>query len=181
MVNRLYRFIYFRLLGWKTRIDVPAYDKCVICGAPHTSNWDLLYGKLFCGMWRSKVHFLMKKEWFFFPLGPLFRALGGIPVDRGRNVSLTDQLARRFRESRTLRIAVTPEGTRRANPDWKKGFYYIALKAQVPILLVGIDYPTRTIACEKCLMPSGNYDEDIRTIKEYFTRFRGKKPQNFAL
>ena len=132
-------------------------------------------------MWKSKVHFLMKKEWFFFPLGPLFRALGGIPVDRGRNVSLTDQLASRFARSRTLRLAVTPEGTRRANPEWKKGFYYIALKAQVPILLIGIDYPTRTIACTQSLMPSGNYDEDIRVIKEYFTRFRGKKPQNFAI
>ena len=181
MVNRLYRFIYFRLLGWKTRIEVPAYDKCIICGAPHTSNWDLFYGKLFCGMWRSKVHFLMKKEWFFFPLGPLFRALGGIPVDRGRNVSLTDQLAQRFAGSHTLRIAITPEGTRKANAEWKRGFYYIALKAQVPILLIGIDYPTKTIACTQSIMPSGDYDRDIRLIKQYFTRFRGKKPENFAV
>lgn len=180
MVNRLYRFIYFRLLGWKTRIEVPAHDKCVICAAPHTSNWDLFYGKLFCGMLHGKVHFLMKKEWFFFPLGPLFKALGGIPVDRGRNASLTDQMAARFAQCRTLRLAVTPEGTRRANPEWKKGFYYIALKAQVPILLIGIDYPTRTIACTQSLMPSGDYERDIRTIKEYFTHFRGKKPKNFA-
>lgn len=180
-MNALYRFIYLRLLGWKARVEVPGYDKCVICAAPHTSNWDLLYGKLFYGVVGRKVHFLMKKEWFFFPLGYLFKALGGIPVDRGRNVSLTDQLAERFARSRTLHLAITPEATRKANAEWKRGFYYIALKAQVPILLIGIDYPTKTIACTQSIMPSGDYDRDIRLIKQYFTRFRGKKPENFAI
>lgn len=180
-MNALYRFIYLRLLGWKARVEVPGYDKCVICAAPHTSNWDLLFGKLFYGVLNRKVHFLMKKEWFFFPLGPLFKALGGIPVDRGRNVSLTDQLAERFARSRTLHLAITPEATRKANTEWKRGFYYIALKAQVPILLIGIDYPTKTIACTQSIVPSGDYDRDIRLIKQYFTRFRGKKPQNFAV
>ena len=123
----------------------------------------------------------MKKEWFFFPLGPLFKLMGGIPVDRSRKTSLTDQLATRFSRSHTLHLAITPEATRRPNPDWKKGFYYIALKAKVPILLIGIDYPTKTIACTQSIMPSGNYDQDIQKIKQYFIHFRGKKPQNFAI
>ena len=49
MKKRLYSFIYYRLLGWKTNVTVPNYDKCVICAAPHTSNWDLFIGKLFYG------------------------------------------------------------------------------------------------------------------------------------
>lgn len=181
MKHRIYQWIYHRLLGWKTRMEVPACDKCVICAAPHTSNWDLFFGKLFYGSLNRKVSFLMKKEWFFFPLGFLFKAMGGIPVDRSRKASLTDQLAERFKMSRFLHLAITPEATRKANPDWKKGFYYIALKAQVPILLIGIDYPSKTIACTRSIMPSGNFEQDMHEIKQYFTQFRGKKPNNFAI
>ena len=78
MKKRLYSFIYYRLLGWKTNVTVPNYDKCVICAAPHTSNWDLFIGKLFYGAIGRKTSFMMKKEWFFFPLGLIFRAIGGI-------------------------------------------------------------------------------------------------------
>ena len=79
MKKRLYSFIYYRLLGWKTNVTVPNYDKCVICAAPHTSNWDLFIGKLFYGAIGRKTSFMMKKEWFFFPLGLIFKAIFGRP------------------------------------------------------------------------------------------------------
>ena len=180
MTKRLCQGI-LRLSGWTLEVTLPDFDKCVICVAPHTSNWDFIWGKLAYGSLGRKAGFLMKKEWFFFPLGSLFRAMGGIAVDRKSTSSLTDQLAARFARSRSLHLAITPEATRKPNPDWKKGFYYIALKAKVPILLIGIDYPSKTIACLQSITPSGNYDQDIREIKQYFTHFRGKKPQNFAL
>ena len=69
MKKRLYSFIYYRLLGWKTNVTVPNYDKCVICAAPHTSNWDLFIGKLFYGAIGRKTSFMMKKEWVFFSFG----------------------------------------------------------------------------------------------------------------
>jgi hypothetical protein len=152
MKKRLYSFIYYRLLGWKTNVTVPNYDKCVICAAPHTSNWDLFIGKLFYGAIGRKTSFMMKKEWFFFPLGLIFRAIGGIPVDRSRNTSLVDQMANKFAGSKLFHLAITPEGTRKSNPNWKKGFYFIALKAQVPIMLIGIDYPTKTITSTKAIV-----------------------------
>ena len=96
MGNAFYRFVYHRLLGWKSLVTVPFYDKCVICAAPHTSNWDLFFGKLFYNSLGRKVSFMMKKEWFFFPLGPLFKAMGGIPVDRSKKTSLVEQMAERF-------------------------------------------------------------------------------------
>ena len=99
MKQRIYSFIYFKLLGWKTNITTPNYDKCVICAAPHTSNWDLFIGKLFYGAIGRKTSFMMKKEWFFFPLGILFKAVGGIPVNRGRKNSLVDQMAARFAQT----------------------------------------------------------------------------------
>lgn len=181
MKKKLYSFIYHRLLGWKMNLTVPNYDKCVICAAPHTSNWDLFIGKLFYGAIGRKTSFMMKKEWFFFPLGILFKAMGGIPVDRSRKTSLVDQMATRFAQSEQFHLAITPEGTRKANPEWKKGFYYIALNAHVPIVLYGIDYPSKTITGTKVIMPSGDIDTDMAEIKQYFTQFKGKNPNNFAI
>ena len=134
MKKAIYSFIYYRLLGWKTNVTVPNYDKCVICAAPHTTNLDLFIGKLFYGAIGRKTSFMMKKEWFFFPLGIFFKAVGGIPVDRSRKTSLVDQMVHKFAEYKKFNLAITPEGTRKANPNWKKGFYFIALKAQVPIV-----------------------------------------------
>ena len=92
MKKAIYSFIYYRLLGWKTNVTVPNYDKCVICAAPHTTNLDLFIGKLFYGAIGRKTSFMMKKEWFFFPLGVFFKAVGGIPVDRSRKTSLVDKV-----------------------------------------------------------------------------------------
>lgn len=181
MKKAIYSFIYYRLLGWKTHVTVPDYDKCVICAAPHTTNFDLFIGKLFYGALGRKTGFMMKKEWFFFPLGIFFKAAGGIPVDRGRKTSLVDQMVNHFAKSRKFHLAITPEGTRKPNPDWKKGFYYIALKAQVPIVLVGIDYEKKTITATKAVMPTGDIDKDMREIKLYFKDFKGKHPENFVL
>ncbi len=179
MKQKICRLIYYRLLGWKSVITVPLYDKCVICAAPHTSNWDFPLGKVFYGALGRPANFLMKKEWFFFPLGFLLKSMGGIPVNRKRKNSLVDQMAERFVSSKWLNLAITPEGTRKANAEWKKGFYYIALKAQVPILLFGIDYPSRTISCTRAIIPSGDFEKDMQEIKSHFRQYRGKKPENF--
>ena len=181
MKKALYSFIYFRLLGWKTNVTVPNYDKCVVCAAPHTSNLDLFIGKLFYGSIGRKTSFMMKKEWFFFPLGIFFKAVGGIPVYRGRKTSLVDQMCEQFAIRKKFHLAITPEGTRQCNPNWKKGFYYIALKAQVPIVLIGIDYPSKTISSTKAIMPSGDIEADMKEIKSYYKGFTGKHPELFCL
>ena len=103
------------------------------------------------------------------------------PVDRSRKTSLVDQMVKHFNECKKFHLAITPEGTRKANPNWKKGFYYIALKAQVPIVLIGIDYSKKMISATKAIMPSGDIDKDMREIKLYFKDFQGKHPENFAL
>ena len=170
-----------RLFGWTVEVDVPDYPKCVICVAPHTSNWDFFIGKLAYLSIGRYAGFMMKKEWFFFPLGLIFKAVGGIPVDRSRNTSLVDQMANKFAESKQFHLAITPEGTRKPNPNWKKGFYFIALKAQVPIMLIGIDYPTKTITSTKAIMPTGDIEKDMHEIKLYFKDFQGKNPENFSI
>jgi 1-acyl-sn-glycerol-3-phosphate acyltransferase len=181
MKKAIYSFIYYRILGWKTDVTVPEMDKCVICAAPHTSNLDLFIGKLFYGAIGRKTSFMMKSDWFFFPLGIIFKAVGGIPVHRGRKTSLVDQMTEKFANEKVFNLAITPEGTRKCNPNWKMGFYYIALKANVPIVLIGIDYPTKTIKATKYLMPSGDAKADLKEIKSYFVGLSGKHPDQFSV
>jgi len=181
MKKILYRFIYCRLLGWKYRVCVPGFDKCVVCAAPHTSNVDLFMGKLFYGLIGRKSSFLMKKEWFFFPLGLIFKAIGGIPVDRSHKASLTEQMINVFSKKKYFNLAITPEATRSANSNWKKGFYFIALRAKVPIVLVGIDYATKTITIGKYIWPNGDINTQMDEIKQYYKQFKGKHPERFAI
>ena len=93
------QFIYTTLLGWKSEVNVPDFDKCIICAAPHTTNWDLFIGKLFIGSIGRESGFLMKKEWFFFPLGSIFRWMGGIPVHRGKRNSMVEQLVEQIKKA----------------------------------------------------------------------------------
>ena len=174
--------VLLRLAGWKaSSLEGVHLPKCVICVAPHTSNWDFVVGKLFYTSQGLTAGFLMKKDWFFFPFNYIFRSMGGIPIDRSRQRSVTDQVAEMFRERKHFQVAITPEGTRKKTNDWKKGFYYIALGADIPIVLVGIDYQRKCIAAEKYICPSGNIEEDMREIKLYFKDFKGKHPERFDI
>ena len=94
---------------------------------------------------------------------------------------MTDSMAESAKASETFHLCITPEGTRSKNPDWKKGFYFIALKANLPILLYGVDYEKRHIQCTKTIIPTGNLEDDMREIKLYFKDFKGKYPENFTI
>ncbi|MGL5938666.1 MAG: lysophospholipid acyltransferase family protein [Phocaeicola sp.] len=181
MKKAICSFIYYKLLGWKTEVSAPDFDKFIMCAAPHTTNWDLIIGKLFMGAIGRETGFMMKKDWFFWPMGPIFRMMGGIPVDRSRKTSLVDQMVKQAKESTKFHLAITPEGTRKANPNWKKGFYHIALGANLPILLVAIDYKRKCITCDKVIYPSGDINKDMQEIKLYYKDFKGKYPENFSI
>lgn len=181
MWKRLCAFILYRAMGWRTDITVDHPSKYIICLAPHTSNWDFIIGLLHSRAAGLTSNFLMKKEWFFWPLGGLFRRLGGIPVYRSKHTSMTDRLAETARQEPLFHLCVTPEGTRSRNPEWKKGFYFIAQKAEIPILLYGVDYQKKLISCTKSFVPSGDVDADMREIKLYYKNFTGKHPENFTI
>ena len=167
-------------MGWAKEVTQAHPAKYIICLAPHTSNQDFIIGQLYAKAEGIGAGFLMKKEWFFWPLGPLFRSMGGIPVWRSKKTSMTDNLARTAMEAPAFKLCITPEGTRSLNPEWKKGFYYIALKAGLPILLYGLDYGRKRIVCTKTVTPTGDIDGDMAQIKAYFKGFRGKHPELFT-
>ncbi len=179
MKNKLCKFLLERVMGWRTEINAPFFDRCVICVAPHTSNWDLLFGQLFYGMLGRKAHFMMKKEWFFFPMGHLFRFMGGIPINRQKHTSVVSQMVTHFSKVPYFNLAITPEGTRQANATWRKGFYYIALQANVPIVLAAVDYRAKLISWNRVFTPTGDFDRDINEIKQYYQGFHGKHPERF--
>ena len=172
------------LFGWfrfTEDVTEPMPEKCIIALAPHTSNWDFIIGNVYSRAKGFHSDFLMKKEWFFWPMGILMRRLGGIPVYRTKRMHSTDIIAQQARQAQRFRLCITPEGTRKAQPEWKKGFYYIAHKAEIPILLYGLDFAQRRIVCTKTIIPNGDFEAQMQEIKEYFKDFKGLHPEQFKI
>lgn len=177
-MKRLSQWI-LKIAGWSLTAPLEEPAKSVLIVAPHTSNWDFIMGKLSYWAWGRKSSFLMKKTWFFFPVGNVLRAMGGIAVDRGRRTSITDQVAEEFSKREYFHVAITPEGTRKRVKKWKMGFYQIALKANVPMELAYFDYSKKEIGITKIIIPSGDYEADLKEIREYYKNVKGRFPAQY--
>lgn len=170
-----------RMFGWVVEFTVPDYPKCIICVAPHTSNWDFILGELAIHAVGRKAGFMMKSSWFFFPLGPILKAIGGVPVERKhKKSSLVDAMVARFKSEQRLTLAIAPEGTRKKTSRWHTGFLRIAYQADVPIALGAIDYSRRLIKVTDTFTPSGDVEADIAAIKAYYRPFTGRYPHKFS-
>lgn len=169
--------------GWTVSITVPRRQKCLICVAPHTSNWDFILGLAAYSERGWKANFLMKSFWFFFPLNLVLKAFGGIPVYRkGKDHgSLTEQVISMFKSREYMNLAVTPEGTRSRTDTWRTGFLYMACGANVPIQLGVIDYANKQILIENEYQPTGNIEEDMAVIRRFYSSYTyaARYPQNF--
>ena len=152
-----------RLAEWSVDITAPRRDKCVICVAPHTSNWDFILGLAAYRSLGRKANFLMKEFWFFFPLKYLLTSLGGIP---------TRHIVDMFGSRGYMNLAVTPEGTRSARSQWRTGFLHIALDAHVPVQLGVIDYKRKRVVIRDEFTPTGDVDADLRQVKAYYSRWK---------
>lgn len=181
MIRQFCNWLLFKCMGWKLNVTVDFPEKYIIALAPHTNNWDFVLGQLYMRSQGMKINFLMKKEWFKGPLKPFFLHIGGIPVYRSKHTSMTDHLAQEAMQRKEFRLCITPEGTRSLNPDWKHGFYYIALKAKIPVLLFDLDYERKLIQCTKSFVPTGDVDDEMKKVKLYFKDFKGKHPENFTI
>lgn len=174
--------LILKLAGWKIVGKIPQdVKKCVIIAAPHTSNWDFVIGRLAYWSLGVPVKFLIKKEAFNHPLGSLVKKMGGIPVDRKKSTNLVDQVAALFQEYEILNVIVTPEGTRKLVHNWKRGYYYIALKAEVPLVLGFADYNKKEAGFGPVFHPSGDYDKDIIEIEDFYKKLTAKYPEQFNL
>ena len=170
-----------KFFGWEVSITVPDAPKCIICVAPHTSNWDFVLGKLAYAAVGRKAGFLMKSQWFVWPLGCFFRAIGGIPVVRkNKSVSLTEVVVDKFNHSTHLQLAITPEGTRSRVSKWHTGFLHIARQANVPIQLGVLDYEHKQILINHVFTPTADIEADMRRIKDFYAPYKVKYPDKFS-
>lgn len=174
--------ILLKIGGWEITGSIPdKIKKCIIIVAPHTSNLDFYIGRLAYYKMDVNVRFLIKKEAFRFPFKRILKGLGGIPVDRSKKTDLVDQLAGRFEKHESLIITITPEGTRKLNKKWKKGFYQIAMKANVPIILGFLDYRNKKGGVGPVIYPSGDYEKDMEEIEKFYLDKTARYPENFNL
>jgi 1-acyl-sn-glycerol-3-phosphate acyltransferase len=181
MISKKIAGFILNILGWECEALTPDFDKCVLVVAPHTSNWDFPLGELGYAVMGRTANFVIKEEWMTGPIGILFRKLGGIGVDRKNPSHFTDHVADIFRSQKTFRLAITPEGTRKRNPKWKKGFYHIAIKAQVPIVLVKIDYKEKKMSLFDVFTPTGDEAADIKAIKQRYKGATARHPDQFSI
>jgi len=172
-------YLFLKSVGWEVIVPNEIPEKSVICFAPHTSNFDLVIGKLFSWSVGRQFSFLMKKSWFVFPLGYFFKVVGGIPVDRSKSNATVQQMIEEFEEHDRFHLVIAPEGTRSRVPAWRKGFYYIASGAEVPLELAFIDYEKKQIGIGKLLYPSGNLSADLYEIQQFYQNISPRYPEKY--
>ena len=177
-----------KAMGWK--IDnhwSSEIDQCVMIAAPHTTNWDALYARLALKSMNIPVRITIKDSYMRFPFGPFIRALGGIGINRApkqmgeERPSMVQVMTDLFKQYPKLVMMVTPEGTRARREHWKSGFYHIAIAANVPIALSYLDYKKKTAGVGKILYPSGNIEQDMREIMQFYADVSPKYPELFSL
>ena len=177
MMKYLLSTLFFKIFGWKVVGGKDYPDKCVVICAPHTSNWDFFVGMSYAYILKVRFKYLMKKELFLPILGKLFKLNGGIPVARNERSNLVNFVTDLFKNNEKLYFVITPEGTRSWVKKWKTGFYYMSLKAKVPILLLKIDYKLKEIGVISEFYPSGNLENDMKYIEQKYKSVNAKFPK----
>lgn len=167
--------------GWKYVGVLPQVRKAVILSAPHTSNWDFVWGKLAFLAYRIHTYIFLKKEFFFFPMNLLFRVLNVLPLNRTDATGMVKHIVKEFDKHEDFFLTITPEGTRSKRKKWPRGFYFIAMKAKVPIYLGRIDYQKKELSLGELFYPTGDIEKDIQYIKNTYRGVVAKNPKNFSL
>nr|WP_205500982.1 lysophospholipid acyltransferase family protein [Rufibacter sp. SYSU D00308] len=169
--------VIFKVFGWKLNGSMPPDIKqAIMVAAPHTSNWDFVFARAAFYLMDVPVKLTIKKEAFFFPMGALLRSMGAVPVDRKKNNNLVAAMIDIFKTHEEMVMLVTPEGTRKYQPRWKKGFYHTAVGAGVPILLGYLDYAKKEAGIGPTIYPTGDFDADMQKILAFYRTVTPKFP-----
>ncbi len=173
--------LILKLFGWRHKVpEEYRISKGVMIGAPHTSNWDIVFS--LAGMWAAgyRPKFFIKKEWIDNPfVGWLIKWLGGIPVDRSKRNNLVDHSVEMLNSADKLILLVPVEGTRKRVKAWKKGFYYIALRSGLPVILAYLDYKKKEAGVGKIMKLSGDFEKDMLEIEEFYKHITAKYPEKY--
>jgi 1-acyl-sn-glycerol-3-phosphate acyltransferase len=157
-----------RLFGWSIEGEVPAVPKWIGLGVYHTSNWDFLVMLGAAFYFRIRAYWIGKETLFRKPFGTLMRWLGGIPIRRDKSYNAVQQVVDEIGRHEKIIIIVAPEGTRNHVDHWKSGFYYMALNANIPIVLSYINYKRKAVGLGPLLYPTGDIEADFAKMREFY-------------
>ena len=178
---RVLSIAFLKFTGWKVEGELPANgQKCVLIAAPHTSNWDLPYTLMVAFVLHLNIYWMGKRQLFQFPFRTIMMWLGGIPVTRESSNNLVAASIEAMKNAKgPLQLVVPPEGTRDKTRYWKTGFYYIAVGAQVPIVMAYMDYERKVSGLGPVFHPTGDIEADMVAIKAFYAPFKGKNAAQF--
>ena len=163
-----------RLGGWRMVGEFPDLPKVVLIGAPHSSNWDGVWGfgaKLALGL---DIRILGKHQLFWWPMGPILRSLGVIAVDRSAAHGVVEQAASLIAQAEQFWFGLAPEGTRKPVERWKPGFWKIAKAANVPVLPAYFHYPDKIIGIGPVFHLTDDMPGDIARIRGWYRPWQGR-------
>lgn len=171
--------LYLHLLGWTIKGAFPYHlKKCVVIVGPHTSSWDFVVGLALRSRLRlTHAKFLGKAELFKGPFGFIFRKLGGVPVNRAHQHNMVDQVVTLFNSHDSFILVLSPEGTRKKVDRLRTGFYHIAKKAGVPIVMAGMDFGRKEASISAPFFPTEDETADFRRIHQFYALMQGKVPE----
>ncbi|MCC6246986.1 MAG: lysophospholipid acyltransferase family protein [Rubrivivax sp.] len=180
MIKRSIGRAVLRMSGWALEGPLPSARRYVLIAAPHTSNWDFVFMIAMSWVTGVRLAWMGKASLFVFPFGALMRAMGGIPIRRDRRASLVEQCTERFAAEADLVLAVPAEGTRRRERTWRSGFYHIARRAGVPVVLGYLDYARRRGGLGPEVWPSGDVRADMDRVRAFYADKVGRHPGRFT-
>ena len=169
--------IFHSLMGWKLLGSFPKREKYVVIVVPHTHWMDFVVGILVRSIVKERINYIAKKSLFKPPFGWFFRATGGAPVNRQKNSNMVDSAAKIFEDRKSFRLALAPEGTRKKVKQLKTGFYYIAQKANVPIIMVAFNFGKKEVTIAEPFWVSGDLEADMEKVRLYYSNVQGKIPE----
>jgi 1-acyl-sn-glycerol-3-phosphate acyltransferase len=180
-VRHLIGRAWLRAFGWHVEGELPDEAKAVFIAAPHTSNWDLPFTLAVAWSLRTNISWIGKESLFAPPFGAFLKALGGVPIVRGKNANQVESIANAIeKEEDGVYVVIAPAGTRGKRDHWKTGFYRIAERADVPLLLGFLDYKGKRGGLGPAFKPSGDLAADMDRIRAFYADKVGKHEERMG-
>jgi 1-acyl-sn-glycerol-3-phosphate acyltransferase len=184
MLQSIFNYL-FKKNGWHVKNGLPdGIKSCVLLAGPHTSNWDTVYALASLEILKVNARIAIKKEIMVFPFGPFLKGVGAISIDRkpkesNERITAVDAMANLYKTNDNLVLMISPEGTRSPVTKWHTGFYYVAKKANVPIVCSYLDYKTKTAGIGPVFYPTEDLDSIMKKVQEFYSTIEPKFPEGF--
>lgn len=180
MRRAFFRFC-LKLTGWNVVGEYPDIPKALIVMAPHTSYWDAVYGKFIVESAGISPTLLTAAEYFYFPLSLGLKILGCYPVGGVKGHNAIMDVVNLFASRDRVQVLICPEGQLKPTDRWNLGFYYMALKANVPIIVGYMDYKKKEAGFKTVITDLSDKDKIMQILHDSYDGVNAKYPESFLL